>query len=220
MISGYRPIEIIIADDHPLFIHSLKSLFTDLSEFKIVAQAANGIELVEMSKRLQPDIIITDIKMPKMDGIAATKQLARELPACGIIALSVVDEQDLIVDMLEAGARGYLLKDTVIEELLEAVRTVHKGQNYFSNVIKSSITDMVAKGEYNLHKSLLQQFSAKELEIIKLICEEYSTKEIADKLHTTKRAVDGSREVILKKMGVKNSAGLVRVAIKNKIYTS
>ena len=220
MTTTYKPIEIIIADDHPLFLHSLKSLFKDSSEFKVVAEVANGFELVEVAKKLKPDIIITDIKMPVMDGITATTQLAHELPACGIIALSIVDEQNLVVDMLEAGAKGYLLKDTVIEELIQAVKTVYKGQTYFSNSIKTSVTDMVAKGEYGSYKSMLQQFSKKDLEIIKLICEEYSTKEIADKLKTTKRAVDGSREVILKKMGVKNSAGLVRYAIKNKLYNS
>lgn len=218
MVGTYNPIEIIIADDHPLFLFSLTSLFKDLSEFKLLGEASNGYELVELSKKLKPDIVITDIKMPVINGISATIQIAKELPSCGIIALSIIDEENLIVDMLEAGAKGYLLKDTAIEELLEAVRAVYKGQTYLSKSIKTSITNMVAKGEYGYHKRLIQQFSKKDLEIIKLICEEYSTKEIADKLKITKRAVDGLREVILKKMKVKNSPGLVRYAIMNKLY--
>jgi DNA-binding NarL/FixJ family response regulator len=218
MLAAYTPIEIVIADDHPLFLHSLSALFKDTSEFRLLGQASNGHELVEVSRKYKPDIIITDIKMPVMDGIEATLLLTKELPGCGVIALSIVDEENLIVDMLQAGAKGYLLKDTVIDELLQAVRTVYKGQTYFSDSVKISITDMVAKGEYASHKALLHQYSEKELNIIKLICEEYSTKEIADRLKITKRAVDGLREVILKKMKVKNSAGVVRYAIKHKLY--
>src|SRR5215212_5869774 len=122
--ASLSPIEIIIADDHPLFLSSLKRMVNDVLGFKLVGEAKDGHELIEQCKTLMPDIVITDIKMPRMDGIEAAKQLTRELPNIGIIALSILDEENVIVDMLEAGAKGYLLKSAPVDVVIKAVQMV------------------------------------------------------------------------------------------------
>jgi len=218
MNTPCKQIQIIIADDHPLIRKSLKIVINENVRFKLVGEAANGKELIDLAIKLKPDIIITDIKMPVMDGIEATKYLIKKLPSTGIIALSVIDNGRLIVDMLEAGAKGYLSKDVFADELAEAVNTVYQNKNYYSNTIKTHVTDLVAKGDYTVYKNVKEQFTEQERSIIKLICEEYSTKEIAEKLKTTKRSVDFIRDKILKKMAVKNIAGIVRYAIEHGLY--
>jgi len=216
-MTAATPAKIIIADDHSLFRLSLKIIINDIPGFKIVGEAANGLELVDLSKRFKPDIIITDILMPVMDGIEAVKQIIKELPATKIIALTIVHKEYQIADMLEAGAKGYLLKDVVAEELVSAIKTVHKGETYFSNTVKTNATLMIAKGNYSSYKKPKPEFSEKEMAIIKLISMEDSNKEIAQKLGIKKRAVECSREQILHKLGAKNSAGIVVYAIKNDI---
>lgn len=212
------PITIIIADDHSLFRLSLKIIINDIAEFKLIAEAANGFELVNAAKKFKPDIIITDIQMPVMDGIEATKQIMKELPESKIIALTIMDKEYQIADMLEAGAKGYLLKDAIADEVVNAIKTVYKGETYFSRSVTTNITKMVADGGYRSHKKPTSQFSEKEIAIIKLISHECSNKEIADKLRLTKRSVEGIREQIIQKLGAKNSAGIVAYAIKNNLW--
>ena len=217
MTPNRTPVTIIIADDHPLFLKSLKLVINETHEFKVVAEAANGQELVELAKKIKPDIIITDIMMPVMDGIEAAKQIMKVLPDTKIIALTIVDKDYQIADMLQAGCKGYLLKDVIAEELVTAIKTVYKGETYFSKDIKTNVTEMVAKGNYSSYKKLKTEFSEKEITIIKLISNEYSNKEIADKLGLTKRSVEGLREHIIQKLGAKNSAAIVVYAIKNNL---
>ena len=212
-----NPVKIIIADDHPLIRYSLKAMLYDIPEFKLVGEAANGAELTELAKKLKPEIVIVDIKMPVMDGIEATKQLIKELPETDVIVLSMVDDEYTICNILEAGVKGYLLKDAMIDEVITAIKAVYNGERYFSKQIMNKITHIVA-GLYGPHKNPSSNFSAKEIAVIKLICEEYSTKQIADHLSISKRAVDGVRDHILKKINAKNTAGLVVYALKNKIY--
>lgn len=209
------PIKIIIADDHPLIRHSLKLKLNDNSEFKLVGEAANGIELIDLAKRLKPDIVITDIKMPVMDGIEATKQLTKLLPGTNVIALSMMDDKDMMLNMLYAGAKGYLLKDVMVDEITTAINTVHLGLPYFSKQVYNCITKMITGVNFKNPKLNLSQ---KENTIIQLICREYSTKQIADHLKISKRAVDGLRDNILKKINAKNTAGLVVYAMKQKIW--
>ena len=214
MTADRTPVTIIIADDHPLFRLSLKIIINDIPEFKLVAEAANGQELIDLAKKLKPDIVITDIQMPVMDGIEAAKQIMKELPDTKIIALTIVDKEYQIAEMLEAGVKGYLLKDAIADKVIIAIKTVYKSETYFSHSVETNITKMVADGNYSAYKKTKPQFSEKEIAIIKLISHEYSNKEIAHTLGLTKRSVEGSREQILQKLGAKNSAAIVAYAIK------
>src|SRR5258705_10066762 len=127
----YTPIRIVIADDHEIFRNGFKLLLKNQNELELVGEAENGKDLLAVVSEQQPDVVVTDIKMPVMDGIAACKIIKKIHPAIEVIALSMFNEDNLIVDMLEAGARGYLLKNTNKHELLLAAKTVHEGNTYY-----------------------------------------------------------------------------------------
>ena len=213
-----NPINVVLADDHEIFRDGFRVMLKKIPHITLVGEASNGRELISIAQKLKPDVIITDIKMPVMDGIEATRQLSR-LSDVGIIALSMFDEENLIVDMLEAGARGYLLKNASKDEILTAVKSVFMRQTYYCNNTTAKLAHMIANSNYNpTKKSVKPVFSDKEITVIQLICREFSNKEIADKLNLSKRTVEGYREKILEKINAKNTVGIVIYAIKHKIY--
>lgn len=211
-------IKLMIADDHEIFRDGFKLMLTKYPEIILIGEAANGKELVDEAMNLQPDVIITDIKMPVMDGIEATKMIIERFPDMGIIGLSMYDEDDLIVEMLEAGAKGYLIKNAGKEQITEAIRTVYNNDPYYCKTTSHKLTNMIARSRFNPYKKTAKaEFSEREIEIIDLVCKELTNKEIADKLFLSVRTVEGHRLKILEKMNVKNSVGLVVYALKNGI---
>lgn len=208
-------IEVIIADDHELFRDGFKLMLSKQKNIKVVAEAENGKELLQLVEKHQPQVVITDIKMPLMDGIEATKKIAEMFPLIGIIVLSMFDEDDLIIDMLEAGAKGYLLKNADKEKILEAIQTVYEGNPYYCHTTSIKLTQMIAKSKYNPYsKKQTVDFTNKENEIIQLICKQLTNKEIGEKLFMSSRTVEGYRLKIMEKMDVKNPVGLVLYALK------
>jgi DNA-binding NarL/FixJ family response regulator len=183
----------------------------------VIAEAADGRQLVEMTERLNPDVVVTDIKMPGIDGIQATKMLTEKFPAVNVIALSMFDDENLIVDMLEAGARGYLLKNAHKTEIIEAIKAVHHHEIYYCNHTTRKLAALIAKSKFTPNQPK-PQFTDKEIEIIQLICQEYSNKEIATQLHIGPRTIESYRERIMEKMNVRNTAGIVVYAIRKNIY--
>jgi DNA-binding NarL/FixJ family response regulator len=215
----YTPIRVVIADDHEIFREGLEVLFKKQNDIELVGEAGNGRELINITEQLHPDVVITDIKMPVTDGIEATKYLTDKHPEIGIIALSMFDDENLIVDMLEAGAKGYLIKNAHKHEILAAIRTVYNQENYFCNHSTVKLAKMIGKSRFNSSRpSDKPEFNEKEKEVIRHICEELSNKEIASNLHLSIRTIEGYREKILEKMNVKNTAGIVVFAIKHGIY--
>ena len=211
-------IKLMIADDHEIFRDGFKLMLTKFPEIILVGEAANGKELVGLVNELKPDVVITDIKMPVMDGIEATKKIIEQFPDMGIIGLSMFDEDDLIIDMLEAGAKGYLLKNAGKEQIIEAVKTVYNNDPYYCKTTSHKLTNMIARSRFNPYKKTAKvEFSERETEIIDLVCREMTNKEIADKLFLSVRTVEGHRLKILEKMNVKNTVGLVVYAMKNGI---
>jgi DNA-binding NarL/FixJ family response regulator len=219
MTKIYLPIRIILADDHEIFRDGFNIMISKQNEIELIGEAGNGRELLQITKALQPDIIITDIKMPLMDGIEATKILSAEFPGIGVIALSMFDEDNLVVDMLEAGAKGYLIKNAPKHEILEAVRTVYNQGTYYCHHTSNRLAQMIAKSKFNPYKKKNKiHFTERETDIIKLICAELSSKEMANQLNVSARTIEGHRDNILKKIDAKNLAGIVVYAIKNGIY--
>ena len=213
------PIDIVLADDHEIFRDGFAIMIKKIPDIKLIGEASNGEELIQLCRSLNPEVIVTDIKMPVMDGIEATRKIKKEFPAMGVIALSMFGEEDLIIDMLEAGAKGYLLKNAHKDEIIAAVKAVHKDHPYYCRETTNKLAQMIAKSSFNPYKKIARpEFSEKEIAIIRLICEEYSNKEIGEKLELSKRTVEGYREKILEKIDAKNSVGIVIYAIKNKIY--
>lgn len=211
-------IRIVIADDHEMFRDGFKLMLTKQPDIHLLGEAENGRELLQLTEQFKPDVVVTDIKMPIMDGIEAAKKISEQFPDTGIIGLSMFDEDDLIVDMLEAGAKGYLLKNSNKEQIAEAIKTVYNGDPYYCKTTSRKLTEMIAKSRYNPYKKADKvEFSEREKEIIEMICREMTNKEIAEKLFLSIRTVEGHRVHILEKMTVKNSVGVVVYALKHGI---
>ncbi|MBC7850666.1 MAG: response regulator transcription factor [Chitinophagaceae bacterium] len=208
-------ISLLIADDHEIFRDGLALMLSKQKHLQLAGQAANGRELIEKTASLNPDIILTDIKMPLMDGVEATRQILKGEPHRKIIALSMFDEENLIVDMLEAGAKGYLLKNADKLEILEAIQTVNENNNYYCRLTSARLASMIVKSRFSdAKKTKPAEFNDRELEIIRYICKQHTAQEIAEKLFLSKRTVEGYRTKILEKMNVKNTAGVVIYAMK------
>lgn len=190
MNYNYRPIKIAIADDHEIFREGFKLLVKKQPELELVGEAENGKELLEVALQQQPDVVIIDIKMPVMDGIEACKILHKKFPDIKVIALSMFNDDNLIVDMLEAGARGYLLKNTNKHELLQATKAVYEGSTYYCTATSTKLTKMIAESKFNPYRNHpVKRFTARETDIIKLICEQFTNKEIANTLKLSIRTV-------------------------------
>ncbi len=211
-------IKILIADDHEIFRDGFKLMLTKQKDITLLGEAENGRELIALTKELQPDVIITDIKMPIMDGIEATIKISALFPNIGIIGLSMFDEDDLIVDMLEAGAKGFLIKNANKIQIIEAIKTVYNDNPYYCKTTSNKLAQMIAASRFNPYKKIKKvTFTEREIEIITMISQELTNKEIGDKLFLSVRTIDGHRLNILEKMNVKNTAGLIIYAIKNGI---
>jgi DNA-binding NarL/FixJ family response regulator len=213
-------IKLLIADDHEIFRDGFKLMLSKFTDVILVGEAENGQELIALATTTKPDVIITDIKMPVMDGVEATKHISKLFPEISIIGLSMFDEDDLIIDMLEAGAKGFLLKNAGKLEIIEAINTVYQDDPYFCKTTSHKLTQMIAQSRFNPYKKKeVPVFTDKEKEIIQLICKEFTNKEIADKLFVSTRTVEGYRLKIIEKMNVKNTVGFVVYAIKNGLAT-
>jgi len=215
----YTPIRVVIADDHEIFREGLQGLIKKQPDMEFVGEAENGKRLIEVTEETVPDVILTDIKMPVVDGIEAAQVISKKFPQVSIIALSMFDDENLIVDMLEAGAKGYLIKNAHKQEIVAAIKTVYLQEFYFCNHSSMKLAKLIGKSRFNFHKDFPRpEFSDNEKEVVRMICEELSTKEIASKLNLSSRTIDGYRERILEKMNVKNSAGIAVYAIKHGLY--
>jgi two-component system, NarL family, response regulator NreC len=213
-------IRLVIADDHEIFRDGLALMLSKQQDVQLAGQSANGKELLDLVARVKPDIVMTDIKMPVMDGIEATKILLQRNPDLKIIALSMFDEENLIVDMLEAGARGYLLKNADKQEILDAINNVFEDKTYYCRHTSARLASMIVKSKFNPYKKIDPvSFSDREKEIIRMICQQCTTQEIGERLFLSKRTVEGYRTRILEKMNVKNTAGVVIFALRHHIIT-
>lgn len=199
-------ITLVIADDHQAIIDGLKLLLKNEHDILVVGEANDGEALVEIVTTKKPSVVITDIRMPKCDGIVATKIIKKQFPMTKIIAFSMFDQVEAIDQMKEAGASGYILKNSTLQKVLEAIRIVATGQTYFDDSI--FIKDNFMKDEIVL--------SSREKEILRLVAEGKSSQEIADLLHIGKNTVATHRKNIIKKCNITGKTDLLRYAVERK----
>ena len=208
-------IKILIADDHKIVRVGLRGILEREEDITVIAEAEDGSQVLEILKENVTDVILMDIDMGRTNGIATTQKVKATYPDVHVLALTMHEERDHIIGMLEAGASGYLLKNAGREELLTAVHTVVKGDSYFSNQVSATllqaITNIKRKAPQSNHNTPLTD---REIEVLQLIAQEYSNGEIAEKLFISIRTVDTHRRNILDKLQVKNTAGLVKYAIE------
>lgn len=213
-------IRLVIADDHEIFRDGLALMLSRQPNINLVGQAGDGRELLELLATTEVDVVMTDLKMPLMDGITATRTLLQRYPHVRIIALSMFDEEELIVEMLEAGAKGYLLKNADKQEIIEAITSVYDDKIFYCRQTSSKLAAMIVKSRFNPYRDAPPiTFTDREKEIIRLICLQYTAQQIGEKIFLSKRTVEGHRTRILEKMNVKNTAGVVVFALKNNLIS-
>jgi DNA-binding NarL/FixJ family response regulator len=205
---------IIITDDHQLFRNGLKILLNAFPDFEVTGEASNGDEFLNLIRENPADVALMDINMPEMDGIEATRKALKICPAIDIIALSMYGEEEYYYKMVDAGAKGFILKDSDISEVREAILTVRKGGSFFSQEL---LYHVIQKIKHRENESKTASLSRREKEILLKICEGLSNQEIAETLFISKRTVDKHRANLLGKTNSKNTASLILFAIRHKL---
>ena len=211
-------IRIALVDDHRLFRNGLKMLLSTHDGVEVVFEAASGEEFLAEVERVQPDVVFMDYAMPGMSGAQATEQALAVCPEMKVISLTMFAENAYYSQMVASGAKGFLLKDSEFDEVIEAVETVASGGTYFSDSLLATISQTMRKSGGEVDSiAEADRLSEREIEILVGICRGESTQEIADRLYISKRTVDKHRANILEKSGCKNTASLVVYAIRHEL---
>lgn len=210
-------IKVLIADDHTMFVDGIESILKLEEGILVVGRCYDGGSVLKYVKDHSVDIVLLDVNLPDMSGIDVCKQLSASHPSVKVLAISMYNEESYVSEILNHGAKGYILKNTGREELLKAINTVQGGATYFSK----EVTETIMKGLMNRRKSSaksspdIPKISRREKEVLKLIAEEFTTQEIADKLFISLKTVESHRANLLAKLNARNSAGLVRISLEN-----
>lgn len=209
-------IRVIIVDDHKIFRAGLAMMIREMKEVILAGEAGNGVEFIELLKQTPADIVFMDIQMPEMNGIDATRAAMELFPALNVIALSMHDEREYLEKMLVAGAKGFLLKNTGLDELEKAIHSVMEGNNYFSVELMTLLAQSMSSRNGGSNERAIS-FTEREKEVLELTCRGFTTNEIAGKLFVSDRTVEKHRASLLEKTGSKNTVNLILYAIKNRL---
>lgn len=215
-------IRVLVVDDHDIVRYGICSVLKSSADVDVVGEASNGVEAVSKFEELNPDVMLLDISMPEMNGIETTRTIIKKYPDARILILTMHLNEEYLNQVLSAGASGYILKNTEIGEMLNAIRSVAKGKQIFSDPISSIMTEKyVRSAQYGAdHKdSGMPNLTKRETEILQKIADGKTSQEIAEVLFISPRTVDTHRANLIQKLGVKNSAGLVRYAIENQLVS-
>lgn len=211
-------IKVALADDHILLRRGLASLVDSFPEYQVIFEADNGIDFQkQVSKINMPDLVLLDINMPKMDGFTTAQWLKQTYPLVRILALSMYDNENSVIRMFKAGAKGYILKDCEPHELKAALDSVMTKGYYYSELVTGKLIHTINKMEDDMEVRTLSNLNEKEIQFLKLACTEMTYKEIADKMFLSPRTIDGYRDALFEKLNLKTRVGLVMYAIKNGI---
>ncbi len=208
-------IKLLLVDDHELVLKGLRSIIEEQSGIEVIGEAKDGIEALSILKKSDVDIVVTDFKMPHMNGLELTKHIKQYYPHLKVLVLTLFKDKEYVTSILEAEADGYLLKNVGQQELVHAIQHIINNGTYYSQEIVSILKTEIK--EKHSKQDILKELSKRELEVIALICQEYSSNEIAEKLFISKATVDVHRKNILQKTEAKNLVGLIRFAIQNGI---
>lgn len=208
-----QTVNLLIADDHQVFIDGLKIHIQKDKRFKVIAEALNGRDALEKIKTQNIDLIITDISMPEMDGVELTRMVKKDFPEIKIFVLTMHNDRETVSEILMAEADGYVLKNTNKNQLLEALNSIADGNTYYSKEILSIMMEKVRKEKKQEEET--RELSEREIEVLRLIAQEYSSEQIAEKLFISRRTVDTHRLHIFEKTKAKTIVGLIKFAIRN-----
>ncbi len=207
-------IHILLVEDHAMVRAGLRALLERAGDIKIVGEASNGQEAIEMTMTLKPDLLVMDIMMPRLNGIQAAEQIrALKLPT-SILLLSMYSDEGLIHQAMHSGVKGFVLKNSVSEELLQAIHAVARGETFLSKSVSSIVMDRITRPNTQQTDNPIDSLSPREKEIMQLIAEEHTSSEIGKILVISEKTVEKHRANLMDKLHVRNLAGLVRLAIK------
>ncbi len=208
-------IKIVLADDHKILRDGLRNIIEKVTNFKVIGEADNGREALKICSELKPDIVIMDVAMPELNGIEATRQIVQENPECKVIALSMHSDKRFITGMFKAGAFGYMLKDSASNDLIKAIKTVSANQKYVCTKISGIILNELVNNSMEEETGLSQR----EKEILQLIAEGKSSKEIGELLFLSSKTVDTHRKNIMDKLELRTLPELTKYAIRSGLTT-
>jgi DNA-binding NarL/FixJ family response regulator len=207
-------IGILIAEDHTIVREGLRSLIEKQPDMEIVCEAEDGRVAVERVREFLPNVVIMDITMPNLNGIEATRQIVSEFPQIKVIALSIHSNRRFVADMLGAGAAGYVLKECLFDELVQAIKAVAAGESYLSSRITGVVIEHYVRGLAAIADSLLSSLTSREREVLQLIAEGNTTKKIALDLHVSTKTIEANRRQIMEKLDVHSIAELTKYAVR------
>jgi len=211
-------IRVLLVDDHSIILDGLESILSSSLEYNVIGRASNGIEAVNFVKKIQTDIVLMDIEMPEKNGIEATREIKRKFPQIKVLAITMYNDSAFIKEMLDAGAEGYILKNSGRDELLKAMERILKGEKYVSQPILETIFKR-SQSESTFFSADKQQINLtqRELQLIKMICNGFTNKEIGDKLSISSRTVETHRSNLMRKINVTNVSGIIQFSIRNNL---
>jgi two-component system, NarL family, response regulator DegU len=213
-------INIVLADDHVLVRKGIKAMLESDTQIEVIGEASNGAEALETSRNLRPDILVLDIRMPEMNGLEAAAKLKDVAPDTKAVILSMHDSEEYVLQALDAGAYGYLLKDTDKSEFLKALKQIHSGNKYFTGAVSNVLANRLLNAKTFTQKSVAEDpyhLTKREKEILRMIIDGKNNKDIADSLDKSVRTIETHRFNIMKKIGVTNAIDMVNKAVKENL---
>ncbi len=206
-------IRILLTDDHYIFAESLSYLLRDVVDFEIIGIASNGHKAIETIENDAIDLLVTDLNMPEMGGVALALRVKKQFPNIKILILTMNDSPPVIREAIQAGIDGYLMKDVDKQELVTAIYQIHSGKSYFQNAAIKQLSELTPRFENHAEFSA-KHLSERELDVLKLITQEFNSNEIAEKLFISLNTVEAHRKNLFKKLNVKNSIGAIKFALR------
>jgi two-component system response regulator NreC len=210
-----KKILVLLAEDHTIVRQGLFALLKSEPEIEVVGEASDGLEAIELAKKLLPDVVLMDIAMRNLNGIEATRKIKKLFPNMKVLVLTMYDNEEWIFQILKAGASGYLIKDSAMTDLISAIRTIHQGDSFLSpSISKKVIDEYIRKAEMGEKKGVEDLISSREREILNLIAEGHSIPKIASLLCISRKTVEAHKTHIMEKLNIHDKVGLIKYAIR------
>jgi len=212
-------IRVLVVDDHTIVRDGICALLALAGDIEVVGEAANGSEALKMVKELEPDVVLMDITMPIMDGLEATRRIHKEFPRIRVLALTQYDDKEYVFPVIEAGASGFISKVAASLELTSGIRSIYQGDSYLSPSVARLLIEDYQRGEGRVIREPYEQLTDRERDVLKLVAEGHTTKEVADILVVSPRTVEGHKTNFMAKLGIHNRTELVKYALRKGIIT-
>lgn len=216
-----KRIRVLIVDDHTLIRDGIRALLSLVADIEVVGEASNGAEALERVRELSPEVVLMDLAMPVLGGVETTRRIRREFPSVKVLILTQYDDSDYVIPVIEAGARGFITKTSAFSELASAIQSVHSGESFLSPSAAFVLVEeqQKKKNDEGEDKNSYQQLTNREREVLKLIAEGYTAREIADVLIISPKTVEWYRTKLMNKLGIHNRTDLIRYAIRKRVIT-